>query len=352
MAEGNSREVVLVTGGAGYVGSHCIVELLNAGYDVVAVDNFANAIADGKGKPVSLDRVEELTKKKIAFETVDMLNSSQLAELFKKYKIFCIIHCAALKAVGESARLPLDYYKNNVAGTLNLLEAARAANVKRIVFSSSATVYGTPQYLPIDEKHPIGVGITNPYGKTKYMVEEILKDLHASDESWDILILRYFNPVGAHESGRIGEDPQGPPNNLMPFVAQTAGGRQKELKVFGSDYETPDGTGVRDYIHVVDLAKGHVEVLKLFKNHVGCKIYNLGTGKGYSVLEMVAAFEKASGKKVPYKLVERRPGDVATCYCNPSLAEKELGWKCQKNLEDMCRDLWRWQEQNPKGFSG
>ncbi|OQV14683.1 UDP-glucose 4-epimerase [Hypsibius exemplaris] len=351
-ASGDHGRLVLVTGGAGYVGSHCILELLNAGFDVVAVDNFANAMADDTGKlPESLKRVEALTDKKCTFYQVDMLDAAQLKNLFQKHSFFCIIHCAALKAVGESAAIPLAYYKNNVTGTLNLLEAANAAGVKRFVFSSSATVYGTPQYLPIDEKHPVGVGITNPYGRTKHMVEEILQDLQKSDDTWDIIILRYFNPVGSHESGRIGEDPQGPPNNLMPFVAQVAVGRLAELKVFGSDYDTPDGTGVRDYVHVVDLAKGHVAALKIFDKHFGLKIYNLGTGRGYSVLEMVSAFEKASGQPVKYQIVPRRGGDVATCYGDPSVAEKELGWKCQKNLDDMCRDLWRWQSQNPKGFS-
>ncbi|OQV23358.1 UDP-glucose 4-epimerase [Hypsibius exemplaris] len=349
---GDHGRVVLVTGGAGYVGSHCILELLHAGFEVVAVDNFANAIPDESGKlPESLNRVELLTGKKCNFYQVDILDQAQLKSVFQEHSFFCIIHCAALKAVGESTSIPLAYYRTNLAGTLNLLEAAKEANVKRFVFSSSSTIYGTPQYLPMDEKHPVGVGIASPYGRSKHMVEEILQDLQKSDNNWDIIILRYFNPVGCHESGRIGEDPQGLPNNLMPFIAQVAVGRLAELKVFGSDYDTPDGTGIRDYVHVVDVAKAHVAAIKLFEKPFGLKTYNLGTGCGYSVLQVVSAFEKASDKLVKYKIVSRRVGDLATYYCDPSLAEKELGWKCQKNLADMCEDFWLWQSQNPNGFS-
>ncbi|XP_055329208.1 UDP-glucose 4-epimerase-like [Paramacrobiotus metropolitanus] len=349
----SGSRTVLVTGGAGYIASHCIVELLNEGYQVVAVDNFANAVEDpqASGFPESLKRVEQITGKKCIFHKADMNDTQALNAIFQKHEIYCIIHCAALKAVGESVQKPLEYYKSNVGGSINLLMVARNAGVKRFVFSSSATVYGNPQYLPIDEKHPVGVGITNPYGQTKYMVEVILQDLHKSDAAWDIILLRYFNPVGSHESGRIGEDPQGPPNNLMPFVAQVAVGRQPELKVFGSDYDTKDGTGVRDYIHVVDLAKGHVAALKKFEKSFGLKVYNLGTGQGYSVLEMVEAFKKASGRDIQYRKVDRRGGDVPTVYGSAALAEKELNWKCEKGLDDMCRDLWRWQEQNPKGFA-
>lgn len=334
---------VLVTGGAGFVGSHSVVELVNAGYSVVAMDNLVNASME------SMKRVEAITGQKIPAYAVDLLDKEALRDLFKKHKFTSVIHFAGLKAVGESCELPLLYYKTNVGGTMNLLEVMKENNLKNLIFSSSATVYGTPEYLPLDEKHPVG-GCTNPYGKTKYFIEEILRDLSKSDSSWNIVLLRYFNPVGAHKSGTIGEDPQGPPNNLMPYIAQTAVGKRKELSVYGNDYNTPDGTGVRDYIHVVDLALGHVAAQKKLEENCGCKLYNLGTGNGLSVLDMVKAFEKASGKSVPYKLCPRRAGDIASCYANADLAEKELGWKATRGLDEMCEDLWRWQSQNPNGF--
>ncbi|XP_033737485.1 UDP-glucose 4-epimerase-like [Pecten maximus] len=334
---------VLVTGGAGFVGSHSVVELVAAGYSVVALDNLVNASME------SMKRVEAITGKVIPAYTVDLLDKEALRDLFKKHKFTSVIHFAGLKAVGESCELPLLYYKTNVGGTMNLLEVMKENNLKNLIFSSSATVYGTPQYLPLDEKHPVG-GCTNPYGKTKFFIEEILRDLSTSDPTWNIVLLRYFNPVGAHKSGTIGEDPQGPPNNLMPYIAQTAVGKRKELSVYGSDYDTPDGTGVRDYIHVVDLALGHVAAQKKLEENCGCKLYNLGTGNGLSVLDMVKAFEKASGKKVPHKICPRRPGDVGSCYANAELAEKELGWKATRGLDEMCEDLWRWQSQNPNGF--
>ncbi|XP_060062498.1 UDP-glucose 4-epimerase-like [Ylistrum balloti] len=338
-----SAGCVLVTGGAGFVGSHSVVELVAAGYSVVAMDNLVNASME------SMKRVEAITGQKIPSYQVDLLDKAALQDLFKKHKFTSVIHFAGLKAVGESCELPLLYYKTNVGGTINLLEVMKENNIKNLIFSSSATVYGTPQYLPLDEKHPIG-GCTNPYGKTKYFIEEILRDLSKSDPTWNIILLRYFNPVGAHKSGTIGEDPQGPPNNLMPYIAQTAVGKRKELSVYGTDYDTPDGTGVRDYIHVVDLALGHVAALRRLNTECGCKLYNLGTGNGLSVLDMVKAFEKASGKSVPYKECPRRAGDVASCYADAALAEKELGWKATRGLDEMCEDLWKWQSQNPNGF--
>jgi UDP-glucose 4-epimerase len=313
------------------------------GYTPVIVDNLINSRAE------SLKRIEEITGKKIDFYKVDLLNKPALDDIFKKYKFSHVIHFAGLKSVGESVEKPLYYYKNNLEGTMNLLEVMKAHGVFNLVFSSSATVYGIPQYLPINEDHPVG-GCTNPYGKTKYFIEEILFDLSKAEKQWRIILLRYFNPVGSHKSGRIGEDPQGIPNNLMPYVAQVAIGRRPELRVFGGDYDTPDGTGVRDFIHVVDLALGHVAAMEKMTKLSGCKVYNLGTGKGYSVLEMVKEFEKASGKKVPYLIVERRTGDVGSCYADPSLAEKELGWKAKRGLGEMCEDLWRWQTMNPFGF--
>ncbi|KAH0503208.1 UDP-glucose 4-epimerase [Microtus ochrogaster] len=342
-------EKVLVTGGAGYIGSHTVLELLEAGYSPVVIDNFHNAIRGGDSMPESLRRVQELTGRSVEFEEMDILDQAALQHLFKKHSFKAVIHFAGLKAVGESVQKPLDYYRVNLTGTIQLLEIMRAHGVKNLVFSSSATVYGNPQYLPLDEAHPTG-GCTNPYGKSKFFIEEMIRDLCRADSAWNAVLLRYFNPTGAHASGRIGEDPQGIPNNLMPYVSQVAVGRREALNVFGDDYATEDGTGVRDYIHVVDLAKGHIAALKKLKEQCGCRIYNLGTGTGYSVLQMVQAMEKASGKKIPYKVVARREGDVAACYANPSLAQEELGWTAALGLDRMCEDLWRWQKQNPAGF--
>ncbi|XP_052571927.1 UDP-glucose 4-epimerase isoform X2 [Peromyscus californicus insignis] len=408
-------EKVLVTGGAGYIGSHTVLELLEAGYSPVVIDNFHNAIRGGDSMPESLRRVQELTGRSVEFEEMDILDQAALQQLFKKHSFKAVIHFAGLKAVGESVQKPLDYYRVNLTGTIQLLEIMRAHGVKNLVFSSSATVYGNPQYLPLDEAHPTG-GCTNPYGKSKFFIEEMIRDLCRADtrardghgrgrrlwiewdsrrrraprphcltrttQAWNAVLLRYFNPTGAHASGRIGEDPQGIPNNLMPYVSQVAIGRREALNVFGDDYATEDGTGVRDYIHVVDLAKGHIAALKKLKEQCGCRVgsqggkglesganvpwgvdkpslstsctpgqtYNLGTGTGYSVLQMVQAMEKASGKKIPYKVVARREGDVAACYANPSLAHEELGWTAALGLDRMCEDLWRWQRQNPSGF--
>ncbi|XP_045157853.2 UDP-glucose 4-epimerase-like [Mercenaria mercenaria] len=334
---------ILVTGGAGYVGTHTVVELLNSGYDVIVMDNLVNASME------SLKRVNEITGKTVQTCAVDLLNKDGLRDIFKKNKIYCVMHFAGLKAVGESCEKPLLYYKTNVGGTVNLLEVMKEFEVYNIIFSSSATVYGSPNYLPIDEKHPTG-GCTNAYGKTKYFIEEILKDICTAEKQWNVILLRYFNPVGSHASGKIGEDPQGIPNNLMPFISQVAVGRRKELTVYGTDYDTPDGTGVRDYIHVVDLAQGHVAALKHLEKGCGCKVYNLGTGKGYSVLDMAKAFEKASGKPIPYVTAGRRAGDIASCYSDASLAKQDLGWEAKLDLAKMCEDLWRWQSNNPNGF--
>lgn len=343
---------VLVTGAAGFIGSHTVLELLDAGYTVTAIDNFSNSIPDAEGHPISLQRVSKLTGKNISFKKVDILNVTDLDNVFKAEKFDAVIHLAALKAVGESSQKPLEYYTNNVTGSINLVTLCRKHNVKNFVFSSSATVYGPPKELPITENSSTGAGITNPYGQTKYIVEQILTDLSIAEPDWNIVLLRYFNPVGAHPSGLIGEDPKGIPNNLMPFVSQVAIGKLPVLKVFGNKFDTPDGTGIRDYIHIVDLAKGHVSALgriqKLGK--IGREVYNLGTGKGYSVLEMVAALEKASGRKIPTEVTVPRPGDVATVYCDPSLAAKNLNWKAEFGLEEMCRDLWNWQTKNPNGF--
>ncbi|MFG0290036.1 MAG: UDP-glucose 4-epimerase GalE [Rhodopirellula sp. JB044] len=333
---------ILVTGGAGYIGSHTVLELLNDGHEVIVVDNLDNSSEE------SLRRVEELTGKKVEFHKVDLLDFDALDKVFSGRGIDSVIHFAGLKAVGESVQIPLRYYHNNITGSLNLCEVMIKHDVKNLVFSSSATVYGDPHTVPITEDFPLSA--TNPYGRTKLMLEEIFRDLSVSDSSWNIALLRYFNPVGAHSSGRIGEDPSGIPNNLMPFVAQVAVGRRPELSVFGNDYPTPDGTGVRDYIHVVDLAVGHVRAVDKLTSNPGVVTYNLGTGNGCSVLEMVASFEKASGKKVPTKIVDRRPGDVASCYADPTFAEKELGWKATRTVDDMCADTWRWQSQNPSGF--
>lgn len=334
---------ILITGGAGYIGSHTALELLNQGYEVVVFDNLYNSSEE------AIRRVEELTGKKIKFYKGDVLNREDLDELFQKEKIDAVIHCAALKAVGESVQKPMLYYHNNITGTLTLMEAMNQAKVKRIVFSSSATVYGNPQKMPITEDTPKG-DCTNPYGWTKSMMEQIMTDVQKADSEWDVVLLRYFNPVGAHESGRIGEDPKGIPNNLMPYISQVAVGKLEKLGVFGNDYNTPDGTGVRDYIHVVDLAIGHLNAIEKILENPGLKVYNLGTGVGYSVLDMIKAFEKASGKKIPYEIKARREGDIATCYADPALAKEELGWTAKRDLEQMCADTWRWQSENPNGY--
>lgn len=343
---------ILVTGGAGYVGSHTILELLNAGYNIICIDNLYNAYKASSVKlPETLRRVEELAGKSVIFYEINICDRAALLDVFKRHKIDCVAHFAAMKAVGESCRLPLQYYQNNVGGTCTLLDVMRASNVFNFVYSSSATVYGQPKSFPIRETDPTG-NCTNPYGKSKYFTEEIFKDICASDERWNICTLRYFNPVGAHPSGRIGEDPNGEPNNLMPYISQVAVGKLKKLRVFGNDYDTPDGTGVRDYIHIVDLAEGHVFAIKhLSENGIrGFVPYNLGTGIGYSVLQMVNAFAKASGQKIPYEIVERRPGDIATSYADATLAKERLGWVAKRGLDEMCADTWRWQKTNPNGF--
>lgn len=333
---------VLVTGGTGYIGSHTVVELISEGYEVVIVDNFSNS------KPEVLNRLKTITGKDIPFYEADLLNKEALTKIFEKETIDSVIHFAGYKAVGESVAKPVEYYHNNITGTLILLEVMKAYQVKDIVFSSSATVYGMNNISPLTENLPTSA--TNPYGYTKVMIEQMLRDVHVSDEEWNIALLRYFNPIGAHESGLIGEDPSGVPNNLMPYITQVAVGKLPELSVFGNDYDTPDGTGVRDYIHVVDLAKGHLKALASFKQHQGVGTYNLGTGVGYSVLDLVNNFQRANDIVIPYKIVERRPGDVGTCYADATLAKEILGWQAEKNLEDMCRDSWRWQSKNPKGY--
>ena len=335
---------ILVTGGAGYIGSHTCVELLNAGYDIVVLDNFSNS------KKAVLDRITELTGKRFPFYKADIRYSEQLVNMFQNENIEAVIHFAGLKAVGESCEKPLEYYDNNIAGTVKLLKVMSAFGCKKFVFSSSATVYGSKNVSPLKEDMETG-GVTNPYGRTKLMIEKILADLYESDKEWSIERLRYFNPIGAHESGRIGEDPSGIPNNLMPYITQVAVGKRPYLNVFGDDYDTPDGTGVRDYIHVVDLAKGHIVAVEQALKETGLFTYNLGTGVGYSVLDVVNAFEKASRQKIEYKICPRRPGDVATCYSDPSKALKELGWKTEFDLERMCTDSWRWQKNNPKGYN-
>ena len=332
---------VLVTGGAGFIGSHTVVELQNAGFDVVVVDNLCNANEE------ALRRVKEITGKELAFYPYDVRDRARMEEVFSAHKIDWVIHFAGLKAVGESVKKPILYYDNNLISTLVLLETMEKFGVKNFVFSSSATVYGEPERLPLDEECRLST--TNPYGTTKLMQERILKDLYVADNTWNIVLLRYFNPVGAHPSGRIGEDPKGIPNNLMPYVAQVASGKLQKIGVFGNDYPTPDGTGVRDYIHVVDLARGHVAAIQKL-NTPGVHIYNLGTGKGYSVLDMIHAFEKACGKKLPYEIKPRRAGDVPACYASSKKAEKDLGWKAEYDLEDMCRDQWNWQKNNPNGY--
>lgn len=327
---------VLLPGGAGYIGSHTAVELLNAGKDIIIIDNFSNS------KPEVLDNIKKITGKDFKFYEMDYLNREELEKVFEENKIEAVLNFAGFKAVGESVEKPLEYYTNNVSGCLVLLETMKKYGVKKFIFSSSATVYGNPEVIPITEECKTG-GTTNPYGTSKLFIEQILMDTYKSDNTWDICILRYFNPVGAHESGLIGEEPKGIPNNLMPYVVRVAAGILEQLSVFGNDYDTPDGTGVRDYIHVVDLAKGHVSALqKLDKEEKGLYIYNLGTGKGYSVLDMVKGFEKATGKKVPYRIAPRRAGDIATCYADPRKAKEELGWIATKNLEDMCKDSWNY----------
>lgn len=333
---------ILVTGGAGYIGSHTCVELLASGYDIVVVDNLLNS------KKESINRIHEITGMPLKFIKADLLDKEALESVFKQFQIETVVHFAGLKAVGESVSIPLRYYQNNIAGSLVLCELMQKYNVKNIVYSSSATVYGDPASVPITEDFPLHP--ENPYGRTKLMIEEILRDLYVSDKEWNILILRYFNPVGAHFSGRIGEDPNGIPNNLIPYISQVAVGKLKELKIFGNNYPTPDGTGIRDYIHVTDLALGHLKAIEKLKYNPGVEVYNLGTGRGYSVLEMVAAFSKACGRDIPYRIVDRRPGDIATCYADPSKAEKELGWQAGKGIEEMCADTWRWQSDNPDGY--
>ena len=333
---------ILVTGGAGFIGSHTIVELLNADRDVVVLDNFCNS------KPVVLDRIREITGKDFKFYEADLLDYDAIDKIFAENDIDSVIHFAGLKAVGESVAQPLRYYHNNLTGTFNLCEIMQKHGAKRIVFSSSATVYGKPESVPIREDFPLST--TNPYGETKLMIERILKDVHVADHEWSISILRYFNPIGAHKSGRIGEDPKGIPNNLLPYITQVASGKRDHLSVFGNDYNTHDGTGVRDYIHVVDLAKAHLKALDRASTVTGVEYFNIGTGIGYSVLDIVKAYEKATGIKIKYEIVERRPGDIDECYADPSLAYNVLGWKAEYNIEDMCRDANNWQKNNPNGY--
>ena len=333
---------VLVTGGAGYIGSHTCVELLNAGEEIIILDNFVNS------KPEALNRIKTITGKDFRFYEADLLNKEAIDKVFAENSIDAVIHFAGLKAVGESVMQPIRYYHNNITGTLNLCNVMQAHNVKKMVFSSSATVYGTPKTVPIDETFPLST--TNPYGSTKLMIEQILRDIYTADNEWSIALLRYFNPIGAHKSGLIGEDPNGIPNNLMPYIAQVAIGKLECLGVFGNDYPTHDGTGVRDYIHVVDLSLGHLKALAKIRKDKGVDAYNLGTGKGYSVLDVVAAFEKASGKKVKYQIKPRRPGDIAECYANPEKAKKLLGWKAIYGIEEMCRDSWNFTQKNPQGL--
>ena len=333
---------ILVTGGAGYIGSHACLVLLEAGHQVIVVDNLANSTKE------SLKRVQQITNKELAFHPVDLLNRESLETVFSGSDIDAVMHFAGLKSVGESNSIPLRYYHNNITGSLILCEVMAKHGVKNLVFSSSATVYGDPKEVPIRENFPLGT--TNPYGRTKHMIEEILKDLHNSDPAWNISLLRYFNPVGAHPSGEIGEDPNGIPNNLLPYITQVAVGKLNELSIFGDDYPTIDGTGVRDYIHVMDLVLGHLKALEKLQSNPGVVTYNLGTGRGYSVLEMVKAFEESSGRQVRYKIVDRRQGDIASCFADPSLAQADLGWTAERNLNQMCVDAWRWQSTNPNGF--
>ena len=332
---------ILVTGGCGYIGSHTVLELLNKNYDVVVVDNFSNSSFE------SIRRVQKITGKEVTFYEADIRDQAMMEKIFDTHKFDAVIHFAAFKAVGESCKLPLKYYENNISGTVSLLQIMERHNVKKIIFSSSATVYGDPEKLPLDENCRLST--TNPYGSTKLMMENIMQDVQKADNEWNIILLRYFNPVGAHESGLIGEDPKGIPNNLMPFVAQVASGKLQCINVFGNDYDTPDGTGVRDYIHVVDLALGHIAAIE-HCNESGVHIYNLGTGHGYSVLDMIHVFEKACGKKLPYKICDRRPGDIAACYACPDKAKKELEWEAKFGIEEMCASQWKWQSGNPRGY--
>mgnify|MGYP000201062113 CR=1 FL=1 len=334
---------ILITGGAGYIGSHTALELLNEGYEVVVYDNLCNSSKE------SLKRVEELTGKTITFYEGDVMDEAALKAMLEKEGVDAVIHCAALKAVGESVQKPLEYYRNNITGTLTLMDVMKQTGVKNIVFSSSATVYGSPEEMPITEECPKGQ-CTNPYGWTKSMMEQIMTDVQKANPDMNVILLRYFNPVGAHESGRIGEDPKGIPNNLVPYIAQVAVGKLEKLGVFGDDYDTPDGTGVRDYIHVVDLAKGHVKALKKFEEKPEVRIYNLGTGIGYSVLDVLHAYEEACGKTLPYEIKPRRAGDIATCYCDATKAKEELGWAAEKGIKEMCADSWKWQSMNPDGY--
>ena len=334
---------ILVAGGAGYIGSHTCVELIAAGHEPIVVDNLSNSSKE------ALARVEKITGASIRFYEEDVQNKAAMEKIFAAEKPDAVINFAGFKAVGESVQKPLEYYHNNLLGMITLCEVMRKYNCKNLIFSSSATVYGDPAFVPITEDCPKG-NCTNPYGQTKAMLEQVLTDLCVSDPEWNVVLLRYFNPIGAHESGLIGEDPKGIPNNLVPYIAQVACGRLEKLKVCGNDYDTPDGTGVRDYIHVVDLAKGHVAALQKLKPGNGLSVYNLGTGSGSSVMEVLHAYEKAVGHPLPYVVVERRPGDIATSYCNPAKAERELGWKAEKNIEDMCRDSWKWQSMNPNGY--
>jgi UDP-glucose 4-epimerase len=334
---------VLVTGGAGYIGSHTCVELLQAGHQAVIVDNLYNSSAK------AVQRIEEITGQTVTFYQEDICDRSAMEEIFRKEQIEAVLHFAGYKAVGESVEKPLEYYQNNLGGTMTLCEVMKNHGVKNIIFSSSATVYGDPAEIPITENCPKGI-CTNPYGWTKWMLEQILSDLHKADPEWNVILLRYFNPIGAHPSGRIGEDPKGIPNNLLPYVSQVAIGRLKCVGVFGNDYDTPDGTGVRDYIHVVDLARGHVKAMEKFREEPAVRVYNLGTGRGYSVLDVIRAFGKACGHEIPYEIKPRRAGDIAACYCDPGKAREELGWEAEYGIEEMCADSWRWQSMNPEGY--
>lgn len=334
---------ILITGGAGFIGSHIAVELLEKDFDVIVYDNLSNSSIE------SLKRVEKITRKKLKFFKADVLDKEKMKDVLKREEIDLVIHCAALKAVGESVKKPLEYYHNNLTGTLSLLDAMKESNVKNIVFSSSATVYGDPEYCPITEDFPKGE-CTNPYGWSKSMMEQIMTDFYISDKDWNVILLRYFNPIGAHKSGLIGEDPRGIPNNLIPYITGVAIGKFDYVHVFGDDYDTIDGTGVRDYIHVVDLAKGHVKAIENIDKFSGVEIFNLATGRGYSVLEMIKAFEKASGRKIPYKIEQRREGDIAECFASAKKAEEKLDWICENGLKEMCEDSWRWQKNNPQGY--
>ncbi len=333
---------ILVTGGTGFIGSHTVVELLNAGYNVVVLDNLVNSSKE------SLERIKKITGKSVKFYEDDLLDMEALQNIFEKENISSVIHFAGLKAVGESCQIPLAYFNNNITGTINLVMAMEKYNVKSLVFSSSATVYGKPESVPIREDFPLSV--SNPYGRTKLIIEHMFRDIYKADKSWDIALLRYFNPIGAHESGEIGESPNGIPNNLLPYVAKVAIGELEAVNVFGDDYDTPDGTGVRDYIHVADLAEGHIKALEKLSKHPGLVTYNLGTGKGYSVLDIIHNFEKACGKEIPYKITDRRPGDIDMCYADPEKAKKELGWEAKRDIDKMCEDAWRWQSKYPKGL--